>query len=142
MRFRRPHDEDPELNLVPLIDVMLIVLIFLAVTTTYSRYSELQLKLPGAEASPTEARANELVVGVSADGRFALDRQVLPNTDPAAIAQVLTQAARGLNAPLLVIRADAQTPHQAVVNVMEGARLAGLSRLTFVTERPTAAATR
>jgi biopolymer transport protein ExbD len=142
MRFRRPLDEEPELNLVPLIDVMLIVLIFLAVTTTYARYSELRLRLPGAEASPTDARINEIVVGVSADGRFALDQTVLPNTDPDAVAQVLTRAAQGLNEPMVVIHADAQAPHQAVVNVMEAARLARLPRISFVTERANPAAAR
>lgn len=140
MRFRRPLDEEPELNLVPLIDVMLIVLIFLAVTTTYSRYTELRLQLPSAQASPTDTRINEIVVGVSADGRFALDRTVLPNTAPESVAQVLTQAAQGLNEPMVVIHADAQTPHQAVIDVIEAARLAGLSRISFVTERAGAAA--
>jgi len=142
MRFRRPLDEEPELNLVPLIDVMLIVLIFLAVTTTYSRYSELRLQLPSAQASPADARLNEIVVGVSADGRFALDRIVLPNTDPDAVAQALKQAAQGMNEPMVVIHADAQAPHQAVVNVMEAARLAELSRISFITERTTPAAAR
>ncbi len=135
MRFRRPLDEEPELNLVPLIDVMLIVLIFLAVTTTYSRYSELRLNLPGAEAKPSEANTNEIVVGVSADGRFALDKLVLPNTDPNAVAQALTQAAQGMNQPMVVIHADAQAPHQSVVDVMEAARLSGLARISFITER-------
>ena len=135
MRFRRPLDEEPELNLVPLIDVMLIVLIFLAVTTTYARYSELRLRLPGAEANPSEARINEIVVGVGADGRFALDRVVLPNTDPDAVAQALTRAAQGLNDPTVVIHADAQAPHQAVINVVEAARIARLSRISFITER-------
>jgi biopolymer transport protein ExbD len=135
MRFRRPLDEEPELNLVPLIDVMLIVLIFLAVSTTYTRYSELRLRLPGAEANPSEARINEIAVGVGADGRFALDRVVLPNTDPDTVAQALTRAAQGLNDPMVVIHADAQAPHQAVVNVMEAARLARLSRIGFITER-------
>ncbi len=142
MRFRRPLDEEPELNLVPLIDVMLIVLIFLAVTTTYSRYSELRLQLPSAQASPSDARVNEIVVGVSADGRFALDRIVLPNTDPDAVAQALRQAAQGMNEPMVVIHADAQAPHQAVVNVMEAARLAELSRISFITERTSPAAAR
>jgi len=142
MRFRRPLDEEPELNLVPLIDVMLIVLIFLAVSTTYSRYSELRLHLPSAQANPTDARVNEIVVGVSADGRFALDRIVLPNTDPEAVAKALTQAAQGLSEPMVVIHADAQAPHQAVVNVMEAARLAGLSRISFITERTNPAAAR
>lgn len=139
MRFRRPLDEEPELNLVPLIDVMLIVLIFLAVTTTYSRYSELRLHLPGAEAEQTPTRMNEIVVGVGADGRFALDRSVLPSTEPEAVARLLAQAAQGLNEPMVVIHADAQAPHQAVVNVMEAARLAKLSRISFVTERSRAA---
>jgi biopolymer transport protein ExbD len=142
MRFRRPLDEEPELNLVPLIDVMLIVLIFLAVSTTYSRYSELRLHLPSAQANPTDVRVNEIVVGVGADGRFALDRIVLPNTDPEAVAKALTQAAQGLSEPTVVIHADAQAPHQAVVNVMEAARLAGLSRISFVTERTNPAAAR
>jgi len=139
MRFRRPLDEEPELNLVPLIDVMLIVLIFLAVTTTYSRYSELRLHLPGAEAEQTQTRLNEIVVGVGADGRFALDRNVLPGTEPEAVAGLLAQAAQGLTDPMVVIHADAQAPHQAVVNVMEAARLAKLSRISFITERSRAA---
>jgi biopolymer transport protein ExbD len=139
MRFRRPLDEEPELNLVPLIDVMLIVLIFLAVTTTYARFSELRLHLPGAEASPAEARVNEIVVGVGADGRFALERTVLPSSEPEAVAKVLAQAAQGLNDPMVVIHADAQAPHQAVINVLEGARIANLSRIGFITERSAAA---
>jgi len=142
MRFRRPLDEEPELNLVPLIDVMLIVLIFLAVSTTYSRYSELRLHLPTAQANPTDVRVNEIVVGVGADGRFALDRIVLPSTDPEAVAKALSQAGQGLKDPMVVIHADAQAPHQAVVNVMEAARLAGLSRISFVTERTNPAAAR
>lgn len=142
MRFRRPLDEEPELNLVPLIDVMLIVLIFLAVTTTYSRYSELRLQLPSADATAADARTNEIVVGVTADGRFALDRNVLPNTDPQSVAQALVQAAQAMNNPLVVIHADAQTPHQSVVNVMEAARLANLSRISFITERTTSAPAR
>jgi len=142
MRFRRPLDEEPELNLVPLIDVLLIVLIFLAVTTSYSRYTELRLQLPSAQASPTDARVSEIVVGVSADGRFALDRIVLPNTDPDAVAKALSHAAQGLSEPIVVIHADAQAPHQAVVNVMEAARLAKLSRISFITERTRPAAAR
>jgi biopolymer transport protein ExbD len=138
MRFRRPLDEEPELNLVPLIDVLLIVLIFLAVTTTYSRYSELRLQLPSADANPSDARTNEIVVGVSADGRFAIEKTVLPNTEPAAVSQALAAAAQGLKQPMVVIHADAQTPHQSVVNVMEGARIAGLSRISFITERAAA----
>lgn len=142
MRFRRASDEDPELNLVPLIDVLLIVLIFLAVTTTYSRFSELRLELPRADGTKSDPRLNEIVVGVSADGRFVLEKTVLPNTEPSSIAQALSQAAAGRTNPMLVIHADGQAPHQAVVNVMEAARLANLPRISFVTERKTSAPVR
>ncbi len=151
MRFRRPLDEEPEMNLIPLIDVMLIVLIFLAVTTTYSRFAELQIQLPSAQANPTQNRPTQIQVAVTADGRFALDGKIVPFGSAAQFSQTLRavhQAARGAdNTPstdntLLVISADAQAPHQAVINVMESARLADLPRISFATQRPTDGASR
>jgi len=139
MRFRRPLEEEPELNLIPLIDVMLIVLIFLAVTTTYARFSELQIELPTADANKTQNRPQEIQIGVTADGRIAIDRVLVGVTEPAAVAEQLQRAARGRgDKPLLVINADAQAPHQAVINVMEAARLANLPRISFATQRQTA----
>jgi biopolymer transport protein ExbD len=136
MRFRRNLDEEPEINLIPLIDVMLIVLIFLAVSTTYSRFSELQLELPQADANKTQTRPNEIQVAVTADGRYAVDRQIVPFADPPAFSQQLQKAAQGRANPVVVINADAQAPHQAVIGVMEAARLAGLARISFATQRP------
>lgn len=141
MRFRRPLDEEPEMNLIPLIDVMLIVLIFLAVTTTYQRFAELQIQLPAAQANPTQNRPTEVRVAVTADGRFSIDRRIVPFSDAATFAEVLRTAAQGATPKgsegvLLVINADAQAPHQAVINVMEAARLAGMSRISFATQRP------
>jgi biopolymer transport protein ExbD len=135
MRFRRPHLEEPELNLIPLIDVLLIVLIFLAVTTTYSRFAELRIDLPKADANQPQPQTSEILVGVTADGRYAIDRKLTPFIEPAAFAQQLRAAAQGMNNPLLIINADAQAPHQAVVGVMEAARLAGLPRISFATQR-------
>lgn len=138
MRFRRPLDEEPEMNLIPLIDVMLIVLIFLAVTTTYSRFAELQIQLPAAQANPTQNRPAEIQVAVTADGRFAVDRKQVAFGDAASFAQILRAAAQSApkaDGVLLVINADAQAPHQAVINVMEAARLAGLARISFATQR-------
>lgn len=140
MRFRRPLNEEPEVNLIPLIDVMLIVLIFLAVSTTYARFAELQIELPRADATQTQNRPNEIQIGITADGRVAIDRALTPFTDAAAFAEVLQRAAKGRTSPLLVINADAQAPHQAVINVMEAARLAGLPRISFATQRQSAAA--
>jgi len=138
MRFRRSLEEEPEVNLIPLIDVLLIVLIFLAVTTTYARFSELQIELPTADANKTQNRPQEIQVGVTADGRIAIDRVLIGVTDPAAVAEQLQRAVRGRDKPLLVINADAQAPHQAVINVMEAARLANLPRISFATQRQTA----
>jgi biopolymer transport protein ExbD len=138
MRFRRALEEEPEVNLIPLIDVMLIVLIFLAVTTTYQRFSELQIELPTADATKTQNRPQEIQIGVTADGRIAIDRVLIGVTDPAAVAEQLQKAAKGRDKLLLVINADAQAPHQAVINVMEAARLANLPRISFATQRQTA----
>jgi biopolymer transport protein ExbD len=137
MRFRRSQDEEPDLNLIPLIDILLVVLIFLAVSTSYSRFTELQIELPRADATKSQSKPNEIQVGVTADGRVAIDRALLPSSEPAAISEPLRRAAQKRDNPLVVINADAQAPHQAVVNVMEGARLAGLARINFATQRAT-----
>ena len=136
MRFRRRHDEEPEINLIPLIDVMLIVLIFLAVSTTYSRFTELQIELPRADATKPQTRPNEIQIAITADGRYAVDRQIVPFAEPSAFAQQLVKAAEGRNNPVVVINADAQAPHQSVIGVMEAARIAGLPRIAFAAQKP------
>jgi biopolymer transport protein ExbD len=133
MRFRRTYEEEPEVNLIPLIDVLLIVLIFLAVSTTYSRFAELKIQLPSADATAPATPPNIINVAVTADGRYALDKAVLP--DSATLAEALTRAAQGREDVLLVINADAQAPHQSVISVMEASRLAGIVRISFATQR-------
>jgi len=135
MRFRRAHIEEPEMNLIPLIDVLLVVLIFLAVSTTYSRFSQLQIELPSADAEHAQNHPQEIQVAVTADGRFAIDKAIVALTDPESLADLLRAAAQGSVSPLVVINADAQSPHQSVITVMEAARLAGLTHLSFATQR-------
>ncbi|HEV3019373.1 MAG TPA: biopolymer transporter ExbD [Burkholderiaceae bacterium] len=135
MNFRRAYIEEPELNLIPLIDVLLVVLIFLAVSTTYSRFAQLQIELPAADAERLQTRLQEIQVAVTTDGRFAIDKALVAATDPDSLAELLRAAAQGAAAPLIVINADAQAPHQAVITVMEAARLAGLTHLSFATQR-------
>jgi len=135
MNFRRAYIEEPELNLIPLIDVLLVVLIFLAVSTTYSRFAQLQIELPAADAERLQTRLQEIQVTVTTDGRFAIDKALVAATDPDSLAELLRAAAQGAAAPLIVINADAQAPHQAVITVMEAARLAGLTHLSFATQR-------
>jgi biopolymer transport protein ExbD len=135
MRFRRSYEEEPEVNLIPLIDVLLIVLIFLAVSTTYSRFAELKIQLPSADATTPATPPNIVNVAVTADGRYALDKTALPAADAATLAEALARAAQGREDVLLVINADAQAPHQSVISVMEAARLAGIVRISFATQR-------
>ncbi|HYA66411.1 MAG TPA: biopolymer transporter ExbD [Burkholderiaceae bacterium] len=137
MKFRRGFAEDPDINLIPLIDVLLVVLIFLAVSTTYSRFAQLHIELPSAEPNKASTHPQEIQVGVSADGRFAIGRTVVRVTDVAALTELLRGAAAKLDDPIVVINADAQAPHQSVITVMEAARDAGLSRLSFATQRHT-----
>lgn len=141
MNFRKSSFDrgspDPEINLIPFIDVLLVVLIFLMLTTTYSRYSELQVLLPVAQADAQQQRPHELVVAVAADGRYALDRQPLAGQDSEALTQALVQAARQNSGQetVLVISADEAASHQAVIRVMDAARRSGLERIVFATRQ-------
>ena len=137
MRFRPRHArEEPEINLIPLIDVLLVILIFLMITTTYSRYTELKVNLPTADAEKATERPGKIVVSVTANGVYSVDKQVLDTRDVTSLADALHAAAdkAGGREPIVVVNADAQAAHQAVVNVMEAARVAGLSHLTFATQ--------
>ena len=139
MRFRRSYEEEPEVNLIPLIDVLLIVLIFLAISTSYSKFTELKIELPTADATQPAVRPNEINVAVTADGRYALERKLVGSIDVQEFAALLQQAAQGRDAPLLIINADAQAPHQSVISVMEAARLAGIVRISFATQKTSGA---
>jgi len=136
MNFRGRWKEDPEINLIPLIDVLLVILIFLMVTTTYSKFAELQINLPTADAERQSDRPNEVNITVSAAGQYTIDRKPVPFTNVAAFSDAMRQAAAGRKEPIVVINADANANHQAVIHVMEAARLAGLSHVAFATQTP------
>ena len=127
--------EDPEINFIPLIDVLLVILIFLMVTTTYQRIAELQITLPEANADPAKARPREVDVGLDAQGRYKIARDPsFTFTSVDDIAERLKRAAGDAKDPMVVINADAQATHQAVIHVMEAARSAGLTHITFATQ--------
>jgi biopolymer transport protein ExbD len=135
MNFRRGvRREEPEINFIPLIDLLLVILIFLMVTTTYSKFSELQVNLPSAAVDPAVERPVEIAVGVAADGRYSIDGAAVAARDAGAFAQALARSASGRKEPTVVIYADAGASHQAVVNVLEAARLAGLGKVSFATQ--------
>lgn len=135
MNFRRGHRrEEPEINFIPLIDLLLVILIFLMVTTTYSKFSELQVNLPSAAVDPKVERPAEIAIGVGADGRYSIDGAAAEWRDAGGFAQQLARSATGRAEPTVVIYADAGASHQAVVNVLEAARLAGLGKVSFATQ--------
>lgn len=134
MNFRRAiRRDEPEINFIPLIDLLLVILIFLMVTTTYNRYRELAVDLPSASGKPTPEAPEQILVSVTADGQYRIDKQIVGHADQRQLAGELQRAATGGN-PTVVIFADASAPHQAVINVMEGARMAGLARVSFATQ--------
>jgi len=135
MNLRGARDRnDPEINFIPLIDVLLVILIFLMVTTTYQRYAELQITLPEADADAAKDRPKEINVGVDAQGRYVIEKTVFTWTNAAALADELRRAAGNAKDPVIVINADASATHQSVVNVMEAARQAGVVHITFATQ--------
>jgi biopolymer transport protein ExbD len=135
MNFRRGAERDePEINFIALIDVLLVILIFLMVTTTYSRYSELQINLPQADANQPQERPNQISVAVNAEGQYVVNKTSVPFRGPEAFAEELKRASGGNPDPVIVINADQNATHQSVINVMEAARVAGFARITFTTQ--------
>ena len=134
MKFSRRRMEEPEINLIPFIDVLLVVLIFLMLSTTYSRFTELQINLPAADAEKLRERPAEVIVAVASDGRYAVNRKAVDGRSVEMLTLELSAAAAGRPDTVVIISADALAAHQAVVNVLDAARRAGLSRLTFAAQ--------
>ncbi len=141
MKFRlRVHDE-PEINLIPFIDVLLVVLIFLMLSTTYSKFTELQLQLPIADAQAQRDHAKEVRVSVSSEGAYTINNVALPERSAEALASALLEAAKAGKDSVLIINADASARHQAVVTVMEAARRTGLTQIAFTAQSSARAGT-
>jgi len=135
VNFQRGQEKEPlEINLVPLIDVMMVILIFLMISTTYSKYTELQINLPSAQAERQLDRPNEITVLVNAQGQYVVNKTAVPFRTIEQLADEMRRAGAGLKEPVVVITADAAATHQSVIRVMEAARLAGLSQITFTTQ--------
>ena len=136
MKFGRRRLDEPEINLIPFIDVLLVVLIFLVLTTTYSRFTELQVQLPAADAEKLRERPGEIIVAVAGDGRYAVNRKPLDGRSVELLSAELAAAAGGRTDLVVIVSADAMAAHQSVVNVLDAARRAGLARLTFAAQAP------
>ena len=124
---------EPEINLIPFIDVLLVVLIFLMISTTFTRYQELAITLPTASGNETQLESKQIHIAVSRDGRFAINGKL---TDPSQLSNVLTQLSTESNKQAnnnlqINIDADAKAPHQSVMTALEAARDANLSNIVF-----------
>ncbi len=142
--------EEPEINLIPFIDVLLVILIFLMITTTYSKFSELPVTLPTADAQQAFEQPNEINVTVDSKGHYAINGTRVAASDAAGLAKELTLAANKESVeatkenitkpdnakkdPLVIINADALAVHQKVINVLEAARSAGFTKVTFAAQ--------
>ena len=118
---------EPEINLIPFIDVLLVVLIFLMISTTFTRYQELAITLPTANGTASQSEVRQIHIAVSRDGRFAINGKV---TDRSQLSNSLN-ALNEDNAIQVNIDADAKAPHQAVMSALEAARDANLSNIVF-----------
>jgi len=134
MNFRPRTKDEPEINLIPFIDVLLVVLIFLMLSTTYSKFTEMQLTLPVADTDAQRDYPKEVIVAISADGNYSINRQAVAGRSIESVVAALTEAAKSGKESVVIISADASARHQAVVTVMEAARRAGLNQITFATQ--------
>lgn len=135
MNFRpRRRPDDVELNFVPLIDVLVVLLIFLMVTTSFSRLSRLDITLPQAADAAAAPADNSIELAIAADGRSVLGERTLAAGDLAGLIAALRQAAAGRSQPVLVLSVDHLTPHERVIAAMQAAREAGIESLTFAVE--------
>ena len=128
--------EDPEINFIPLIDVLLVILIFLMITTTYSKFSGLEINLPTADATQSPDKPNEINVVVSANGDVMVNRVAVGAKDVEAISVALRRAGGSEKEPVVVINADAKAAHQSVIDVMQAAQQSGYSHISFATQNP------
>lgn len=137
MNFQRGrgHDE-PEINLIPLIDVLLVIIIFLMLTTTYAKFSGLEINLPTADSSKQAEQPNEVNVAVTAAGQVLVNKTPLAATDVRSISEALRRAAGDRQDPVIVINADAKATHQSVVDIMQAAQAAGYPHISFATQSP------
>jgi len=134
MKFHREKSPEPEINLIPFIDILLVVVIFLMLSTTYSKFTEMQLNLPVADAAAPQERPHEVIVAISNEGQFSVNHTVLNTRDVQGLSQALAKATQRIDNPMIIISADALASHQSVMTAMEAARRNGLNQLTFAAQ--------
>ena len=137
LNFQRGRGfDEPEINLIPLIDVLLVIIIFLMLTTTYAKFSGLEINLPTADSRKQTEQPNEVSVAVTATGQVLVNKAPLATAEVRSISEALRRAAGDRKDPLIVINADAKATHQSVVDIMQAAQMAGYPHISFATQAP------
>ena len=135
MNFRKKvREDDLEINFIPLIDVLLVIIIFLVVSTTFTKFSELKINLPTAEANQVDKKVERINIAISENGDYSINEVSIVSPNINNISMSLREASKNIKDPVIVINADSNSPHKSVINVMESARISGLSKITFSTK--------
>ena len=135
MNFRKKvREDDLEINFIPLIDVLLVIIIFLVVSTTFTKFSELKINLPTAEANQVDKKVERINIAISENGDYSINEVSIISPNINSISMSLREASKNIKDPVIVINADSNSSHQSVINVMEAARISGLSKITFSTK--------
>jgi biopolymer transport protein ExbD len=134
MNLRPRRCDDVEINLISLIDILLFLVIFFMVSTTFVEKSEVALTLPEATTDAPPAAENQIEVTIAAHGGYHVNGNALADTGLATVERAMAEAAKPLRDPVVIINADAKTTHQSVVTALDAARRLGLLRVTFATE--------
>jgi len=137
MNFRPRHRDEPELNLIPMIDVLIVLLIFLLLTTTFSREAQLHISLPeapgtGTGQTPTQSAGLEIVI--SPEGQYRINQRELTDNRLDTVKQALKDAAGENPDPLITIDADRNTTHQSVITVLDAAGQLGYQHISFAAQ--------
>ncbi len=139
MRLRDDRrDDEPEVNLTPLIDVVFLLLIFFMVSTTFDREAELNIELPEADGKVTETEQFKVEISIDAQGHYFINNRRVRDEKLATLKRALQDTVSGQREPKLIISADRKTPHEAVIRAMDAARQLGLTHLTFATRQASA----
>ena len=137
MRFSKKNIAEPEINLIPFIDVLLVVLIFLMLSTTYSKLTELDLTLPSSNSAAHKDHINQINLLITADGRYFVQSTPVESKDVDTLSKALRQASSGMDNPVVVVSADAQTTHQSVIQALEASQRSNLQQITFASQSQT-----
>jgi biopolymer transport protein ExbD len=135
MNLQPGNEDEPEVNLTPLIDVVFLLLIFFMVSTTFEHQSRIQIELPEATASPDEIEEESLEIIIDAQGRYFIGEEQVVNTELKTLKSAIGKAVGDRGTIPVTIRADASTPHQAVITALDATSQLGLTQISLATSK-------